>query len=82
MSLRGAIFPGLRPRLSVLPFWHAAFLLKKCAFRAFSGSELTEALLHIFLKALLRRSGRCSAEWLLFPNCTSMACCGPQMTKK
>ena len=52
-SLLGAVFAGLKPRLSVLPSWHAAFLLEICASRAFSRSELTEALLHIFLKALL-----------------------------
>ena len=77
MSLLAAVFPGLSPRLSVLPSWRAAFLLKKCAFHAFSGSELTEALLHVYLKALLWISGRCSVERLLFPNCASMACCEP-----
>ena len=67
-SWLGAVFPGLRLRLLVLASWRAAFL--------------TEALLHIFLKALLWRSGRCSVESLLTPNCASMACCGPQVAKR
>ena len=82
MSLLGAVFAGLRPRLSILPSWHAAFLLKIYASHAFSGSELTEAWLHTFLKALLWRSGCCSVERLVIPHFASMACCGPLLTKR